>query len=238
MIEQERLVPYLNSLEQPESALLSGIRREAVADGVPIIREETAALLRFFVRERRPARILEVGTAVGYSALVMAEQMPEACTITTMEKYEKRIPEAKKNFAASEYEDRIRFLTGDATEILQQLPEMEKYDFLFMDAAKAQYLSWLPLLLRVAAPHALILSDNVLQDGDVVESRFAVTRRNRTIHRRMRDYLYTLKHTEGLSSLILPVGDGVALTTVLDAAHAVQELECANQSDETIGIEQ
>ena len=100
MIEQERLVPYLNSLEQPESALLSGIRREAVADGVPIIREETAALLRFFVRERRPARILEVGTAVGYSALVMAEQMPEACTITTMEKYEKRIPEAKKNFAA------------------------------------------------------------------------------------------------------------------------------------------
>ena len=218
---ESRLVTYLRSLEQPESPLLTEVRRGAQAAGVPIIRSETAALLRFLTRLRRPERILEVGTAVGYSALLMAETAPEA-RIETIEKYEKRIPEARANFARAGAEERIALLTGDAGEILPALSG--PYDLIFMDAAKAQYILWLPELIRLSSADTLLVSDNVLQDGDVLESRFAVTRRNRTIHRRMREYLYVLKHTEGLSSAVLPVGDGVALTQVLDPAAALQSL--------------
>lgn len=223
MIEEQRLVTYLNSLEQPESPLLAELRREALADGVPIIRSETAALLRFLVHVRRPKEILEVGTAIGYSALVMAETAADA-HITTMEKYEKRIPQARANFARAGREEQITFLAGDATELLAALTG--PFDLIFMDAAKAQYIIWLPQLLRLSAPGTLIISDNVLQNGDVLESRFAVTRRNRTIHKRMRDYLYTLKHTEGLASVVLPVGDGIALT---QADHPAEALRCLEQ---------
>lgn len=222
MIEEERLVTYLNSLEPPESPLLGRIRRQALLDQVPIIRSETAALLRFLVRMKRPEGILEVGTAVGYSALVMAEAAPQV-RITTMEKYEPRIPKALENFRQAGETERIQFLTGDATELLAALTE--SYDLIFMDAAKGQYLSWLPMLLKLSNPGAMIISDNVLQDGDVLESRFAVTRRNRTIHKRMRDYLYTLKHTAGLSTVILPVGDGVAVTVAEDPEVAKQLLQ-------------
>ena len=140
----------------------------------------------------------------------MAGAAPESCKITTIEKYEPRILEAKKNFAKAEIEDRIVLLEGDAEEILQSLTG--PFDFVFLDAAKGQYLHWLPVILGLLERGGGLFSDNVLQGGDVLQSRYGVERRDRTIHGRMREYLYQIKHMEGLESAIVPIGDGVSIS--------------------------
>lgn len=213
MISQERTEAYIDSLDTGNTPFLNRIEEEALKANVPIIRRPTQNLLRFLLALHRPKRILEVGTAVGFSAILMAEYGPAGCRITTIEKYEKRFPVAERNFAESGYAERIEFIKGDAEDVLQDLAARgEHYDMIFMDAAKGQYLNFYESVSRMMEPGSLLVSDNVLQDGDIVESRFAVTRRNRTIHSRMREYLYTLTHTDGLVTDILPVGDGVALS--------------------------
>ena len=211
MIVDERLVTYINSLDTGNTAMLDQIEREATADYVPIIRKEMQSFLKFLLAMKKPARILEVGTAVGFSAILMAEYDPVPCQIITIENYEKRIPIARENFKRAGKEAQITLLEGDAGEVLKTLEG--PYDFIFMDAAKGQYIHFLPESLRLLARDAVLVSDNVLQDGDVIESRFAVTRRNRTIHKRMREYLYTLTHSEELVTAVLPVGDGITLST-------------------------
>lgn len=211
MIVDERLVTYINSLDAGNTAMLDQIEREATADYVPIIRKEMQSFLKFLLAMKKPARILEVGTAVGFSAILMAEYDPVPCQITTIENYEKRIPIARENFKRAGKEAQIALLEGDAAEVLKTLED--PYDFIFMDAAKGQYIHFLPEILRLLAKDGVLVSDNVLQDGDVIESRFAVTRRNRTIHKRMREYLYTLTHSEELVTAVLPVGDGITLST-------------------------
>lgn len=211
MIADRRITDYILSLESGQGELCDRIEQDALAARVPIIRRETAALLKTLVAAKRPGAILEIGTAVGYSALLMARVMPENCRITTVEKYEKRIPVARENFRLAGEEDRITLLEGDAGEILDRL-RGETFDFVFMDAAKGQYLGWLPKIMELMPAGAVLVSDNVLQDGDIVQSRFAVDRRNRTIHSRMREYLYELKHNRALETSILPVGDGVAIS--------------------------
>lgn len=210
MIVEERMRTFINSLDPGHPEWLNEIRRQAEADRVPVIRTEMGSLLRFLLTVQKPASILEVGTAVGYSALLMSEYMPEGCHITTIEKYEKRIPAAKENFKRAGREDRITLLEGDAAQILAKLEA--PFAFIFMDAAKGQYLHFLPDVLRLLKPGGLLISDNVLQDGNIIESRYAVTRRDRTIHARMRDYLYELKHDPVLETAILPVGDGVTVS--------------------------
>ena len=211
MIVDERLVTYINSLDTGNTAMLDQIEREATADYVPIIRKEMQSFLKFLLAMKKPARILEVGTAVGFSAILMAEYDPVPCQITTIENYEKRIPIARENFKRAGKEAQIALLEGDAAEVLKTLEG--PYDFIFMDAAKGQYIHFLPEILRLLAKDGVLVSDNVLQDGDVIETRFAVTRRNRTIHKRMREYLYTLTHSEELVTAVLPVGDGITLST-------------------------
>ena len=211
MIVDERLVTYINSLDTGNTAMLDQIEREATADYVPIIRKEMQSFLKFLLAMKKPARILEVGTAVGFSAILMAEYDPVPCQITTIENYEKRIPIARENFKRAGKEAQIALLEGDAAEVLKTLEG--PYDFIFMDAAKGQYIHFLPEILRLLARNRVLAADNVLQDGDVIESRFAVTRRNRTIHKRMREYLYTLTHSEELVTAVLPVGDGITLST-------------------------
>lgn len=210
MMENERLISYLHSLDSGNGALLDAIEEEAVRDFVPIIRKETAALLKTLVVLKNPKSILEVGTAVGYSALLMSRVMPEDCHITTIEKYEKRIPIARENFKKAGMESRITLLEGDAEEILGTLTG--SYEFIFMDAAKGQYLHWLPLILKLLSEGGVLVSDNVLQDGDLIESRYAVERRNRTIHTRMREYLYTLTHMKEFETSVIPIGDGVTVS--------------------------
>lgn len=210
MIVNERITAYINSLDRGNGVLCDAIEKEALADYVPIIRKETSAFLKTLVAMKQPRAILEVGTAVGYSALLMGSVMPEDCHITTIEKYEKRIPIAKSNFKKAGMEDSVTLLCGDAEEILKDLPG--PYDFVFMDAAKGQYLHWLPIILKLLPNGGVLVSDNVLQDGDIIESRYAVERRNRTIHGRMREYLYTLTHMEELETSIIPIGDGITLS--------------------------
>ena len=213
MIADQRLTDYIFSLETGQGELCDRIEQEALAARVPILRRETAALLKTLVAATAPKAILEIGTAVGYSALLMAQVMPKDATITTVEKYEKRIPLAREHFRLAGEEKRITLIEGDAGEVIKDLPE-RTFDFVFMDAAKGQYLGWLAGILRVMKPGAMLVSDNVLQDGDVIQSRFAVERRDRTIHTRMREYLWTLKHTEELQTSVLTVGDGVALSVL------------------------
>ena len=210
MFDFERATDYIRSLELPGSALSEEIQKDALAGDVPIIRPETASFLLFLISLKKPLSILEVGTAVGYSAIRMSEVMPVGATITTIEKYPPRIEEAKRNFARAPRGCDITLLEGDAADILKTLDK--PYDLIFMDAAKGQYIHFLDDVLRLLAPEGVLVSDNVLQDGDVARSRYAIERRDRTIHKRMRDYLYTIKNHPQLETTILPVGDGVAIS--------------------------
>ena len=210
MIVDERIVTFINSLDTKNSEILENIEREALADSVPIIRREMQSFLKVLLMIKKPMRILEVGTAVGFSALLMSEYAPAGCRITTIENYEKRIPIARENFRRAGREEQITLIEGDAADVLRTLDGT--YDFIFMDAAKGQYIHYLPDVLRLLTDGGCLVSDNVIQDGDVIESRFAVERRNRTIHARMREYLYELKHREDLVTSILPLGDGAAVS--------------------------
>lgn len=210
MIVNERTVAFINSLDSGNTPLLNEIEKEAGKTDVPIIRTEMQSFIKLLLAIKKPMSILEVGCAIGFSTLLMSEYAPEGCRITTIEKYEKRIPVAKENFKRAGKEDSITLLEGDALELL---PKLEgDYDFIFMDAAKGQYINFLPEVLRLMPEGGILLSDNVLQDGDIIQSRYAVTRRNRTIHTRMRDYLYELKHHPQLTTAVLPVGDGITVS--------------------------
>ena len=193
MIVNDRLTSYLHSLDSRESEIIEAIGREARADRVPIIRQETGSLLKVLLKMNKPQRILEIGTAVAYSAILMSECLEPGATITTV--------------------DCITLIEGDALEVMAGLEP--GYDFIFMDAAKGQYIHFLPEVLRLLKKGGLLVSDNVLQDGDIIESRFAVTRRNRTIYSRMRDYLWQLKHMKEFETAVLTVGDGVTISTKL-----------------------
>lgn len=204
----ERQAAFIRSLDRGNTPFLNEIEREAREAGVPIIRPETQRLLRFFLQMQKPLTILEIGSAVGFSALLMSEYGPASCQVTTIENYDKRIEKARENFRRAGKEERITLLAGDAADILPELTG--SYDMIFMDAAKGQYLSFLPEVMRLLPAGGLLLSDNVWQEGDILESRYAVTRRDRTIHSRMREYLYQITHDAHLETVILPTGDGVA----------------------------
>ena len=210
MIVDERMVTYIRSLEVPESAVIEAIEQEALRDRVPIIRKEMQSFLKVLLMIKRPMRILEVGAAVGFSSILMSEYMPEGGHITTIENYDKRIPIARANFKRAGKEEQIDLIEGDALEVMHGLDG--PYDLIFVDAAKGQYIHYLPEVMRLLGTDGVLVSDNVLQEGDIIESRFAVERRNRTIHSRMREYLYELKHHDQLQTSIIPLGDGVALS--------------------------
>ena len=210
MIVEPRVVAYINSLDSGNSDICNLIEKEALNDNVPIIRKEMGNLLKVLIALKQPERILEVGTAVGYSSILMSENMPENCHITTIENYDKRIPVAKNNFIRAGVIDKITLIEGDAADVLKTLDG--PYDFIFMDAAKAQYIVILPDILRLLSPGGILITDNVLQEGDLVQSRFAVCRRDRTIHSRMREYLYTVTHCDELVTSVIPLGDGITFS--------------------------
>ena len=210
MIVEERMRTYLNSLDMGNTPFLEELERQALEDRVPIIRKEMQSFLKMLLAAAKPASILEVGTAVGFSTLLMCEYGRPDLKVTTIENYEKRIPIARENFRRAGRESQICFPNGDAGEILGELEGT--YDLIFMDAAKGQYIHWLPDVLRLMHEGSILISDNVLQEGDLIESHYLVERRNRTIYKRMREYLYELKHDLRLETSILPLGDGVAVS--------------------------
>lgn len=215
MVVDERLVTYINSLDSGNTEVLDTIEREALDSYVPIIRKEMQSFLKLLLAMNKPKRILEVGTAVGFSAILMAEYNPYPCEIVTIENYEKRIPIARENFIRAGKDNQITLIEGDATEVLKDTnpPFDEPFDMIFMDAAKGQYINFMPDIMRLLKKDGVLVSDNVLQDGDIIESHFVVTRRNRTIYKRMREYLYELTHRDDLVTAVLPIGDGITVST-------------------------
>lgn len=249
-MDEERLTTFIESLTVTNPPYLQALEQEALAAGVPIIRPQTQSLLHFLLELKKPTRILEVGTAVGFSALLMREYAGAGIQITTIEKEEERVRQARRNFEqralAEEREEadaaenrrtereaaaaenrrapeepeafsyafadgsRIRLIPGDAAQVL---PALEgPFDLIFMDAAKGQYIRFLPEVQRLLEPGGVLLSDNILQEGEILSSKFAVTRRNRTIHKRMREYLFALTHDEAWQTIVLSTGDGAALS--------------------------
>ena len=211
MIVEERIVSYINSLEKENSPVLEEIEKEARKDGVPIIRKEMESFLRVMLSIKKPMRILELGTAVGYSAILMSEYIDEKGQIITIENYDKRIPIAKENIKKTGRENVIKLLEGDAMEIMPTL-ESDQFDFVFMDAAKAQYIHFLPEVLRLMKKDGVLITDNVLQEGDLIQSKYVVRRRDRTIHKRMREYLEVVKNHPQLETTIVPIGDGITMS--------------------------
>ena len=220
MIVDERMVTFINSLDEGHTEFLEQLEKEAREDAVPIVRREMQSFLKFLMAAARPKRILEVGTAVGFSALLMCEYNPEPCQIITIENYEKRIPIARDNFKKAGKEEQIELLEGDAAEILPTLTE--PFDFIFMDAAKGQYMNFLPQVIALLKTGGILVSDNVMQDGDIIESRYVIPRRNRTIHKRMRAYLHEITHRDDLVTTILLQGDGVAISTKCEPFKGVK----------------
>lgn len=225
MIVNERVVAYINSLDMGNShvygeftdkqrgEILDLIEKEARETGVPIIREEMKNFLRVLLRIAAPKSILEIGTAVGFSSVLMADSTPLDVKITTIENYDVRIPIARENFSRAGVSNRITLLEGDAAEVLKGLEG--PYDFVFLDAAKGQYMQYLKEIKRMLPAGGILLTDNVMQEGSIIESRFAVERRDRTIHERMREFNYELTHSEEFQTSLIPIGDGIALSVKL-----------------------
>ena len=211
MITNLKVLEYLDIISPVNSQTVEEIRSVAKENYIPIIKRDTENLLKFVLKMQNPKSILEIGCAVGYSAIIMLENSD--ADIVTVEKMPERVEEAKKNIKYANLEDRAEIIEGDAGEILERLVnENKKFDFIFMDAAKAQYITWLPTVKALLKDKGIIFSDNCLQEGDLLESSFAIRKRDKTIHKRMRDYIYLLLHDEDLESWIFSIGDGVLLS--------------------------
>lgn len=210
-MDRERVLDFIRSFSVDRgSDSLKAIEAEAVRDRVPVIRRETRELLKILLQMKKPEKILEVGAAIGFSSVFMGENTSPATKITTIENYPPRIERAKANIAMAGMEERITLLEGDAARWLKELDG--SYDFIFMDAAKGQYIHFLPDVLRLLPQGGVLVSDNVLQDGDIFESRYGIRRRNHTIHSRMREYLFALMHNDTLDTVILETGDGMTIS--------------------------
>lgn len=211
MITNPKVLEYLDIISPVNSKAIEEIRAEAKRNYIPIIKRDTENFLKFILKMQNPGSILEIGCAVGYSAAVMLENSD--ADIVTVEKMPERVEEAKRNIKYADFESRTSILEGDAGEILKSLADKgEKFDFIFMDAAKAQYITWLPVVKKLLKESGMIFSDNCLQEGDLAESSFAIRKRDKTIHKRMREYIYLLLHDETLESWIFSIGDGVLLS--------------------------
>ena len=211
MIVNERRDEYIELLSKENSEYIERIREEALATDVPIIKRSSEAFMKSLLKIKRYTNILELGTAVAYSTLIIAEN--SEAKITTVEKFEPRIKIAKENIKFSKFKDRIELICEDVDIVLKNLvSQNKKYDFIFMDAAKAQYIKWLPDIKLLLEDEGVLFSDNILQEGSIIESKFAIDRRDRTIHKRLREYLRALTSDKNLTTSIIPIGDGVALS--------------------------
>lgn len=220
MTTEDRIYSYIDSLDSGIPEYLDKLAEKAREDRVPIIRSSMMNYMKTMIALHKPMTILEIGSAIGFSALFMREYAPTGCRIVTIENYEPRILEAKDNFAKYDHDGRITLLEGDAVDYLDKMaagnmPKEDlprEYDLIFMDAAKGQYIHMYDNVKKLLKQGGILLSDNVLQEGDILESRYAVTRRDRTIHSRMREYLFNLTHDDDFVTSILPIADGVALS--------------------------
>ena len=211
MTSLERVSSFIKSYIKDDEWILGEIYSDAISNGVPIMRPETKEFIKTQLLLKKPISILEIGTAVGYSSLYFSQYISLEAHITTIELDEERADIACANIKRMKKDNQITVIRGDAYEVLGKL-ESDAYDFVFVDAAKGQYINYLEDVLRVTKKDGLIISDNILQDGEILESHFLVEKRNRTIHDRMRQYVYALFNDERLESTVLSVGDGIGVS--------------------------
>lgn len=209
MVNDECINEYIRGTLKKSTGLMKEMEQYARANHVPIIMPETARLLIVLGRLLQPARILEIGTAIGYSSILLAGILAPGGRIDTIERQEERVLKARENIKKAGLDDTIGIIAGEAEEVLECLDK--KYDMIFLDAAKGQYPELLPDCLRMLRQGGLLVSDNVLYKGMVAGEEIA-PRKTRTIVNRMREYLDALCGAPSLDTSILPVGDGVAIT--------------------------
>ena len=197
----------------PTSPLLAKIEHQIAtgAETWPIIKPEVADFIAVQLSLLQPSTILEIGTAVGYSSIFMSSYLKENGKITTLERFDYMLRQARKNIKAAGLEETITIIEGDAAQTLKALPN-ETYDVIFMDCAKGQYINFLPDCIRLLKPQGLLITDNVLHKGSVAKSRYLIDRRQRTTHSRLREFLWEITHSPLLRSSIIPIGDGIALS--------------------------
>ena len=200
---------YLRGLIPNRDKDLLELEKFAIENRVPIIQKETAKFLEFMISMKEPNNILELGTAIGYSSILMSKTLNNKCKITTIERDEKMINLAKENIKSFGLEDNIEIKEGECLEILEKLDD--KYDLIFMDAGKGHYNHFLPHCLRLLSDKGVIIADNVLFRG-MVASDDLVKRRKITIVKRMRTYLDIVSNDKNLITTVIPMGDGIALT--------------------------
>lgn len=208
---ENRLEDFIFSFSNIDSneMIINELKREAIDLDVPIIRNETADILSILIKINKPENILELGTGIGYSTLIMLFSSEES-KITTIENYKKRIEIAKKNFLKYDKNNNIFLIESDITDSLKVLDK--KFDFIFLDAAKAQYPIWFEYLKKIINKNGIIFADNIFRDGEVIESHFAIRKRNRTIHKRMREFLQILKDDIDFDTKIINIGDGITIS--------------------------
>ena len=206
----DRISDFILSLSQNDNDFFE-LKKKAIKNEVPIIRDETKQFLIMILKILNPKKILEIGTAIGYSALIMKKYTVDS-SIITIEDYEKRQIEAEKNFKKYDKEKVITLIKDDATNYLKKNNEKEVFDFIFLDAAKGQYINWYEDIKRILKKGGVLIADNILKDNEIIEPKLLIKKRDRTIHKRMREFLYKIMHDEDVISKIFNIGDGISVT--------------------------
>ncbi|MFD1670573.1 O-methyltransferase [Agrilactobacillus yilanensis] len=205
------VLAFLRQDQQPLSGDLKKLEEHAHAVGNPVIPHETVNFFRVLLKVARPQSILEVGTAIGFSALLMAQNTPASTKITTIDRFDIMIKHAQANFKKFKMTDRIQLLQGDAADILPTL--QPSYDFIFLDSAKAKYIDFLPYCLNLLSDTGILLIDDVLQGGTVLQPIEEIKHRHKNIHRNLNALFETVFHDDSLVSSLIPVGDGLLMIT-------------------------
>ena len=213
-VVKDEIVEFMRHRQEQVTGSLKELENFARKENIPIIPHETVAYFRFLMETIQPKNILEIGTAVGFSASLMATASPQA-KVTTIDRYELMYSRAKANFERLGLADRITQLEGDAADILPTL-EQGKYDFLFMDSAKAKYIEFFPYCMDVLEVGGVLMVDDIFQGGTILEDVMERPRRVRKIHRRLNMFLDLVQSDPTLKSTLLPLGDGVILIQKLE----------------------
>jgi len=208
-IADERVESYIKGSLEPYKGFLGNVRNEAVSKGIPVISLETAKLLEIFVHMSRPQRILEIGTAVGFTAMLMAEGLAPSGKIDTIELESEMAAKASENISRSGLKEKINLIVGDAADVLENLDK--RYDFIFIDAAKGQYCRYYELCSGMVSPGGMIFADNVLYRG-MTAGGAKINRRQQLFVRRLREYIDTAANDTRFTTDILSIGDGVCIS--------------------------
>lgn len=209
-ITYDYMEQYIRSLISQNNEILEEMSAYARENSVPIIQKEVGKFLELMISIKKPLKILELGTAIGYSAILMHVSSNRGSSIITIERNNEMVSIARDNIEKYGFKDKIEVLEGDCLEILEKLND--KYDLIFMDAGKGHYNHFLPHCLRLLDKHGVIIADNVLFKG-MVASRELLKRRKITIVKRMKTYLEMVSSDEDLITSVIPMGDGIAVTT-------------------------